>query len=96
MTVAMIAENCNVSMAYLSTNFKKRYQNGLLEYINLVRIEHAKSILEDSNDTMERVAELVGYSNMRSFFRMFSRYVGTTPNRYRAMMLAKRKESTHE
>lgn len=96
LTVAMIAENCNVSMAYLSTNFKKRYQNGLLEYINLVRIEHAKSILEDSNDTMERVAELVGYSNMRSFFRMFSRYVGTTPNRYRAMMLAKRKESTHE
>lgn len=94
LTVAMIAENCNVSMAYLSTNFKKRYQSGLLEYINLVRIEHAKKILEDSNDTMERVAELVGYSNMRSFFRMFSRYVGTTPNRYRAMMLAKKKEST--
>ncbi|MBE5039120.1 helix-turn-helix domain-containing protein [Ructibacterium gallinarum] len=94
LTVAMIAENCNVSMAYLSTNFKKRYQSGLLEYINLVRIEHAKKILEDSNDTMERVAELVGYSNMRSFFRMFSRYVGTSPNRYRAMMLAKKKEST--
>ena len=96
LTVAMIAENCNVSMAYLSTNFKKKYQTGLLEYINLVRIEHAKTILEKSSDTVERVAELVGYGNLRSFFRMFSRYVGTTPNRYRAMMLAKRKDTEHE
>lgn len=96
LTVAVIAESCNVSMAYLSTSFKKKYQNGLLEYINLVRIEHAKTILEQTNDTVERVAELVGYGNLRSFFRMFSRYVGTTPNRYRAMMLAKRKESAYE
>ncbi|MBQ7900996.1 MAG: AraC family transcriptional regulator [Clostridia bacterium] len=93
LTVAKIAEHCNVSMAYLSTSFKKKYSAGLLEYINYVRIEHAKQILADENCTVERVAEMVGFNNTRSYFRMFSRFVGTSPHKYRTMMLSDRKET---
>lgn len=88
LTVAKIAEHCNVSMAYLSTSFKKKYNAGLLEYINYVRIDHAKKILADETYTVERVAEMVGYNNTRSYFRMFSRFVGTSPHKYRTMILS--------
>lgn len=92
LTVANIAEYCNVSMAYLSTNFKKKYDSRPLEYINFVRIEHAKKILADENCTMDEVAEMVGFGNSRSYFRMFSRFVGTTPSKYRTMMLSNKED----
>lgn len=92
LTVAKIAEHCNVSMAYLSANFKKKYDVRPLEYLNYVRIEHAKTILADENCNMEQVAEMVGFGNSRSYFRMFSRFVGTTPGKYRIMMLSDKEE----
>ena len=92
LTVAKIAEHCNVSMAYLSANFKKKYDVRPLEYLNYVRIEHAKNILADENCNMEQVAEMVGFGNSRSYFRMFSRFVGTTPGKYRIMMLSDKEE----
>ena len=62
-----------------------------MEYINGVRIDHAKRILENDDYTVEQVITMVGYSNRRSFYRMFSRYVGITPNKYRAYVMADKK-----
>ena len=88
LTVAKISEHCCVSMAYLSTGFKKKYNVGLLEYINYVRIDHSKKILADESYTVERVAKTVGFNNTRSYFRMFSRFVGTSPQKYRTMIIS--------
>ena len=91
LTATLIADECGISAAYLSTCFKKKYSTGLLEYINGVRIDHAKRILENDDYTVEQVITMVGYSNRRSFYRMFSRYVGITPNKYRAYVMADKK-----
>ncbi|MDO5310903.1 MAG: helix-turn-helix transcriptional regulator, partial [Clostridia bacterium] len=85
MSVTAVAQHMDVSLQYMSTNFKKRYRIGLAEYITLVRIEHAKELLTENNMTIAAIAESVGYVNARSFFRSFMRIVGTSPKEYRNM-----------
>ncbi len=85
MSVTAVAQEVNVSLQYLSTNFKKRYRIGLSEYITLVRIEHAKELLVNTNIPIADISQKVGYVNPRSFFRNFMRIVGTSPKEYRNM-----------
>ncbi|MCI5971172.1 MAG: helix-turn-helix transcriptional regulator [Oscillospiraceae bacterium] len=83
LSVTAVAQNIDVSLQYLSTNFKKNYKIGLAEYITLVRIDHAKELLTETNIPIADIAEKVGYVNSRSFFRSFMRIVGTSPKGYR-------------
>ncbi len=87
MSVTAVAQHVKVSMQYLSTNFKKRYRIGLSEYITLVRIEHAKDLLNNTNIPIADVSQQVGYVNPRSFFRSFMKIVGTSPKEYRNMKI---------
>lgn len=87
MSVTAVAQHVKVSMQYLSTNFKKRYRIGLSEYITLVRIEHAKELLNNTNIPIADVSQRVGYVNPRSFFRSFMKIVGTSPKEYRNMKI---------
>lgn len=82
LSVAMIAEKFNISVPYLSTNFKRKYKTGLLEYIAIVRINEAKKLLAETNMTVENIAAAVGYASVRSFSRNFVRLAGCTPNAY--------------
>jgi transcriptional regulator GlxA family with amidase domain len=54
-----------------------------LAYVQRVRIEEAKQLLETSTRTIEQVSIAVGYGDTVSFRRLFSRMVGETPAAYR-------------
>lgn len=54
-----------------------------LGYIQSLRIEEAKQLLETSNDPIERIAQLVGYEDTASFRRLFRKLVGMAPGGYR-------------
>lgn len=91
-SVSLVAEECGVTAAYLSSKFKKTNGVGVLEYITLKRIELAKKMLLMENTTVEEVSKAVGYESRRSFMRMFTQYAGVSPSRYRTMMLLQEKE----
>jgi transcriptional regulator GlxA family with amidase domain len=67
--------------------FKRRFQKAVgmppLEYVHALRLEDAKQLLETSEDTLDRVAERVGYEDATFFSRLFRRKVGLTPAEYR-------------
>ncbi|MBC8035702.1 MAG: helix-turn-helix domain-containing protein [Rhizobiales bacterium] len=67
--------------------FGRRFQSATghapLEYVQRVRIEEAKQLLETGDRTIEHVAAEVGYSDAVSFRRLFKRMVGETPAAYR-------------
>lgn len=52
-------------------------------YVQRVRIEEAKQLLETTGGTIEKVAQDVGYDDSASFRRLFKRMVGETPAEYR-------------
>ena len=54
-----------------------------LDYVQRVRIEEAKQLLETEGRSVEQVAAEVGYSDTVSFRRLFKRMVGETPTAYR-------------
>ena len=84
LSVAMIAEKCGTTPNYLSLIFKQNTGIGLLDYISGCRVEKAKELLiTENNMSIEEVAEEVGYSNVRTFIRVFRKYENITPAKYR-------------
>jgi transcriptional regulator GlxA family with amidase domain len=54
-----------------------------LAYIQTLRIEEAKHLLETGNQPIEAIAEEVGYTDLASFRRLFRRLAGMSPGDYR-------------
>ncbi|HEY6081348.1 MAG TPA: helix-turn-helix domain-containing protein [Polyangiaceae bacterium] len=67
--------------------FKRRFRKAAgmspLEYVQAIRLEEAKNLLETSELTLELLAERVGYEDASFFSRLFRRSVGLTPAQYR-------------
>lgn len=65
--------------------FKKT--TGMLptRYINLKRIEKAQILLLTTNLTQNEICIKTGFNNPPYFYRVFQKYVGTTPSKYRKM-----------
>lgn len=67
--------------------FKRRFKAATgytpIDYVQALRIEEAKHLLERSGEATETVADLVGYDDSAFFRRLFKRLTGVTPARYR-------------
>ncbi len=67
--------------------FKRRFRAatgyGPIEYVQTLRIEEAKHLLETTSTSLEEIAAAVGYRDPTSFRRVFTRMTGVTPARYR-------------
>ncbi len=59
-----------------------------MEYVQTLRIEEAKQMLEATTDSIEAIAIEVGYEDPNFFRRLFKRKVGITPARYRQRFAA--------
>ncbi|SDM29740.1 Helix-turn-helix domain-containing protein [Modicisalibacter muralis] len=56
-------------------SFKRRFKSAIgltpIEYVHTLRLEEAKQILETTEDSIEVIAELVGYEDPSFFRRLF-------------------------
>jgi transcriptional regulator GlxA family with amidase domain len=68
-------------------SFKRRFASATgmtpLEYVQALRLEESKHMLETSELPVEVIANEVGYEDASFFSRLFRRQVGLTPARYR-------------
>jgi YesN/AraC family two-component response regulator len=78
-----IAGTLMVSAGHMGRVFAGHSDTHLSEYISQVRIDHAKTMLTETDLTVQTIAESVGVTNSTYFFTLFKKYVGTTPARYR-------------
>ena len=57
--------------------------NGLNEYLNGLRIEHAIYLMKQfDNYTLQAIAVASGFSNMSTFHSLFKKKIGMTPSQY--------------
>lgn len=67
--------------------FKRRFKRATgyspLEYVQTLRIEEAKHLLETTTQATDDIATEVGYEDPATFRRLFKRLTGVTPARYR-------------
>ncbi len=95
MNIAFIADHFNMQPSALSSAFSLVSDEKLGQYINYVRLEHAKSLLVEGSG-LDAVASACGYASLRTFLRVFKQYEGMTPSQYKTLHRAWSKENKEE
>ena len=67
--------------------FKRRFKEATdytpISYVQRIRVERAKRVLETSRIPIEEISWAVGYEDPASFRRLFKRLTGLAPGEYR-------------
>ena len=67
--------------------FKRRFRAATgyspMDYVQTLRIEEAKQMLETGDEATDIIASSLGYEDPTFFRRLFKKRTGTTPGRYR-------------
>lgn len=83
-TLQSLAKRAGMSQRNFDRRFRKATGEPPSTYIQKLRVENAKRLLESTNDTVEEVADKVGYDDSRSFRRLFYKHTALSPKSYRA------------
>ena len=84
-TLETVADQFNMSYSYLSRYFKQQTGFNFIYYLYSLRIDKAKELLRNSGYKINQIAENVGFSDVNNFIRMFKKYEGITPGKYREL-----------
>ena len=85
--VAAMAARCGLTERSLLRRFRKATGQTPVDYIQTLRIEEAKQMLETTDAPIEEIAAEVGYSETSSFRNAFKRRVGMAASAYRRKRL---------
>ncbi len=83
-----MAELVSFSPSYISKLFTEVLHMPFIEYLSRVRLEHAAELLRDGQESVTRIAERAGYSNVQYFCTKFKAKYEMTPNQYRKLARA--------
>ena len=78
-----VAENVNLTPAYVSYIFKKETGQTLVKYVTDIKMMKARKMLEEGTMKIVQVAKTCGYENQSYFNRLFKNYYGVTPKQLR-------------
>jgi transcriptional regulator GlxA family with amidase domain len=81
--VAAMVERSGLSRRTFMRRFRAATGYLPLEYVQTLRIEEAKQIIESETENLDDVGVDVGYDDPSSFRRLFKRQTGLTPAAYR-------------
>lgn len=84
LNVTTIAEHFGKHPNYISKIYLSETGTMLLDRLHKVRIRHAKELLRQGGITIEKVAEQTGFSNSRTFRRVFVKETGFNPGEYQS------------
>lgn len=79
LSIKQLAEKCFYSPVYFSRMFKNAYGMNLKSYIKEKRMEEAIRLLETTDESIEKICHLVGYSDKKQFYNIFKEYTGKLP-----------------
>ena len=65
--------------------FKKETDMNFSEYLKKIRIDNAKNLLLNTENTVEDISYAVGYSDIKYFSRLFKKLTGVTPTEFRKL-----------
>lgn len=84
LSLSTLAKKLNTQPHHLSQVLNEQLDCTFYDYINQLRIDHAKNLLLESHQqSVIDIAYASGFNNKVTFYNAFKRYVGVTPTQYR-------------
>ena len=77
------AQKYQINKFRLCREFAANFQDTPLQYLNHVRIEHAKDLLLNTDEKICDIGQMVGIENTNHFIRLFKEKTGVTPLKFR-------------
>lgn len=83
LTVKSLAARIHLSPSYFSRIFRQQTGFSPYDYILSSRLDRAKELLVNTNDSIIDIAEKTGFNSESNFIYFFTGNVGLSPNKYR-------------
>ena len=81
--LADAAQVAGMERTAFSDLFRRKTGIRFREWLAAFRVTQSMELLSENHHSMKKVARKVGYDNLRSFERVFLRFVGRSPSEYR-------------
>ncbi|OMF37978.1 hypothetical protein BK133_03050 [Paenibacillus sp. FSL H8-0548] len=85
LNISMIGDRFELTPSYLSRQFRDATGETLLDFINKTRLMDAKQMLLSNKCPVNEISRAVGYGDINTFNRIFKKFEGVTPGKYREM-----------
>lgn len=82
LTMRQICDDVSYSAPHLSRIFKKETGKSIMDYVIMLKIETAKSLIVEKNLSLVEIAAQVGYDDYNYFTHLFKKRVGSSPLNY--------------
>ncbi|MCA1296491.1 helix-turn-helix domain-containing protein [Paenibacillus sp. alder61] len=79
-----LASHFQVSREYISRKFKQEFGDNFSDYLAAYRIDKAKKLMRNPNLKVQRIAEMVGFNDVKYFSKVFKKQEGLSPREYRS------------
>lgn len=81
-TLEVAAGVIGLHPSYLSRIFKEETKSTFSEYVNRVRIDASRRLLESGRYSVKQISSQVGFTTYNYFFKVFKELTGMTPHAY--------------
>lgn len=82
-TVTEIADSVGINDRYLYNLFMKYENLSPKKYLNSIRLNRAKYMLKNTDAAISEIAVSIGFSDVLTFSRFFSKNIRLSPTEYR-------------
>ena len=88
LTLTEIAQQVCMNESYMCTVFKEQVGKSIISYINEKKMQLAVHLIENTDIYIKEVAKQVGITDPFYFNRLFKKYYGVTPSKYKEQIAA--------
>ncbi|MEF3311334.1 AraC family transcriptional regulator [Paenibacillus sp. GYB004] len=82
-SLSQLSSEMGLSTVQFSRRFRSMFGVNPSEYLSELRLDRARTLLQETVWTIDKIAAACGYSNGFYFSRVFSQKMGITPSEYR-------------
>jgi len=83
--ISTLAEKVGLNEFKLKVGFRELFQTSPYKYLVQLRLQQAKTLLEDTDLTINEIADSVGFKSYNGFSTTFKKVYKISPTHYRKM-----------
>ncbi len=85
LSLKTLSNHANLSPNYFVRKFKERTGYSPLQFVNVMKMERAKYLIEQSDHSIGKIMEQLGFYDASHFSKLFKKYCGYSPKNFRVI-----------